>query len=197
MSIPLTGVDISANYNQLLQINSGLSGSGGKVADGLGNDSALTLSAGGCVVAGTETVQQVVAGTPCREVRAALSPTALLDAFYSSTGTALLFVDHTFQFGFDSTGGPIYFGAYGNPALGEAGFSIPGAKIFNVNTSLNAGFFGTAFPTAYGGGVGVLYLGNRTTLPTSAPVGGGFLVSDNGSLCWYGPSGTVTVIAPP
>lgn len=49
---------------------------------------------------------------------------------------------------------------------------------------------------SYGGGVGVLFVANASTLPTTNPTGGGILYVDSGGLRWRGSSGTVTTIAP-
>lgn len=48
---------------------------------------------------------------------------------------------------------------------------------------------------SYGGGVGVVYVANRTTAPTTNPSGGGVLFADAGALKWRGSAGTVTTIA--
>lgn len=48
---------------------------------------------------------------------------------------------------------------------------------------------------SYGGGVGVLFLANRATVPSSNPSGGGILYVESGALKYRGSSGTVTTIA--
>jgi len=48
---------------------------------------------------------------------------------------------------------------------------------------------------SYGAGAGVIFVKNRTTVPTSNPVGGGLLYVDAGALKYRGSSGTVTTIA--
>lgn len=48
----------------------------------------------------------------------------------------------------------------------------------------------------YGGGVGVLFLPNASTAPTSNPTGGGILYVEGGALKWRGSAGTVTTIGP-
>lgn len=49
---------------------------------------------------------------------------------------------------------------------------------------------------SYGGGVGVVYIANASTVPTSNPTGGGILYVDTGALKYRGSSGTITTIAP-
>jgi len=49
---------------------------------------------------------------------------------------------------------------------------------------------------AFGGGVGVLGIGNAGTVPNSNPAGGGVLYAEAGALKWRGSGGTVTTIAP-
>lgn len=48
---------------------------------------------------------------------------------------------------------------------------------------------------SFGGGVGVIFIGNRTTSPSSNPSGGGILYVSAGALTYRGSSGTVTTIA--
>jgi len=64
------------------------------------------------------------------------------------------------------------------------------------------GFEATTFNTfmlassgSYGGGSGVLFVGNATTVPTTNPTGGGILYVEAGALKYRGSSGTVTTIA--
>lgn len=47
-----------------------------------------------------------------------------------------------------------------------------------------------------GGGVGVMFISNASTVPTSNPVGGGILYVEAGALKYRGSGGTVTTIAP-
>ena len=47
----------------------------------------------------------------------------------------------------------------------------------------------------YGGGSGVMFVGNATTVPTSNPTSGGVLYAEGGALKWRGSSGGITVIA--
>jgi len=48
---------------------------------------------------------------------------------------------------------------------------------------------------SYGSGVGVVFIPNRTTAPSSDPTGGGILYVESGALKYRGSSGTVTTIA--
>lgn len=49
---------------------------------------------------------------------------------------------------------------------------------------------------SFGGGVGVVFLANRTTAPTSNPVGGGLQYSVAGAGTWRGSGGTITTFGP-
>jgi len=49
---------------------------------------------------------------------------------------------------------------------------------------------------SYGGGVGVIYVPNASTNPTTDPAGGGLLYINAGALTYRGSAGTVTAIAP-
>jgi hypothetical protein len=49
---------------------------------------------------------------------------------------------------------------------------------------------------SFGGGEKILFVANCTILPSTNPVGGGFIMVSGGSLVYRGSSGTVTVIAP-
>ena len=49
--------------------------------------------------------------------------------------------------------------------------------------------------TNFGSGVGVVYIQNRTSPPTTNPVSGGFLYAESGALKYRGSSGSVTTIA--
>ena len=48
---------------------------------------------------------------------------------------------------------------------------------------------------SFGGGVGVMFIANGTTVPTSNPTGGGILYVESGALKYRGSSGTITTIA--
>ena len=55
---------------------------------------------------------------------------------------------------------------------------------------------GSSAGPSFGGGYGCLFIANRTTAPTTNPVGGGLLYAEAGALKWRGSSGTVTIIGP-
>lgn len=85
----------------------------------------------------------------------------------------------------DSTGAASIFLIFGGD-----GASL--ATRFQIAANGNTQFGATA---AYGGGVGVIGIANRTTAPTSNPSGGGVLYVESGALKYRGSSGTVTTIA--
>jgi hypothetical protein len=78
-----------------------------------------------------------------------------------------------------------------------ARFSTSGLLFANaglvVASSTNTFINGSA--TGVGGGVGVLAIGNATTVPTTNPTGGGVLYVEAGALKYRGSSGTITTIA--
>lgn len=59
---------------------------------------------------------------------------------------------------------------------------------YNGNVSVGDG-------ASFGGGAGVVYIKNATTVPTSNPSGGGIIYVQGGALKYRGSSGTVTTIA--
>lgn len=74
--------------------------------------------------------------------------------------------------------------------------------MFGTDSTDRMGFAATTFNTfmlassgSYGGGSGVLFLGNATTVPSTNPTGGGILYVEAGALKYRGSSGTVTTIA--
>lgn len=67
-----------------------------------------------------------------------------------------------------------------------------GDVIRNLTQNGDLGIGGSSF----GGGAGVVFIANATTIPITNPVGGGILYVENGAVKWRGSSGTVTVIAP-
>lgn len=63
------------------------------------------------------------------------------------------------------------------------------------NTSTNININGYSTSGTYGGGSGVIYIANATTIPSTNPSGGGLLYIEAGALKYRGSSGTVTTIA--
>lgn len=57
----------------------------------------------------------------------------------------------------------------------------------------NVALFSTV--SSYGGGSGVIFIANATTVPTTNPSGGGILYVQGGALKYRGSAGTVTTIA--
>lgn len=57
------------------------------------------------------------------------------------------------------------------------------------------GNVGIGTPSAFGGGKGVIGLGNAVTVPTTNPSNGGILYATAGGLYWRGSAGTVTKVA--
>lgn len=76
-------------------------------------------------------------------------------------------------------------------ASGNAGGYAERIQITASTTTANIGFNGGS----YGAGVGVMFIANRTTAPTTNPAGGGLLYTEAGALKYRGSSGTVTTIA--
>jgi hypothetical protein len=196
MSTPLTGNQIQASYGQVLQINAGLASSGGKVADGLGNASCMTLSAAGVTVVGEALLEMPNTTTPALVVKAVASFTSNLCEWQDSAGVAQIFVDPTLQLAFNCLGGPVYFGNFQAPTGISAGFSIPGNYVATFTTDQNVNLFVQNASPAFHGGQRCVIIGNALALPTANPTAGGYMYSMGGALYWHGSSGTVTMIAP-
>lgn len=65
------------------------------------------------------------------------------------------------------------------------------AQVSSLRVSDNVGLFGAS----YGGGSGVVFVANATTVPTANPSGGGVLYVQSGALKYRGSSGTVSTLA--
>lgn len=65
-----------------------------------------------------------------------------------------------------------------------------GIMKFSVSRNGNVGINGTSFQN----GVGVIFIADTTTVPTTNPVGGGLLYVEGGSLKYRGTTGVVTVL---
>lgn len=69
-------------------------------------------------------------------------------------------------------------------------FDSAGAATFSgANLGLNGA-------VSAGGGVGIVFIANATTAPTTNPTGGGILYVESGALKYRGSSGTVTTLGP-
>lgn len=66
-----------------------------------------------------------------------------------------------------------------------SGDFTPNVAIADINT----------FPD-FGGGLGVVFIQDNVVLPSSDPVGGGYLYVEAGALKWRGSGGTISTIAP-
>lgn len=127
------------------------------------------------------------------------SPSTKLQVSNSSAVNTIARVANTagtIDFGVLSTGesyggyatGTVYYGTSGaSPAL----FYTSGSERARIDSSGNLGLGGTSF----GSGAVVMFIANRTTAPTTNPVGGGILYVEAGALKYRGSSGTVTTIA--
>lgn len=67
---------------------------------------------------------------------------------------------------------------------------------FRIEPTGNLAYTAAGVTPTYGGGVGVFFLANAGTNPSSNPTGGGILYVNAGALTYRGSGGTVTVIAP-
>ena len=82
---------------------------------------------------------------------------------------------------------------YVNPGPdGYIRFSSDGYSIL-TSDGYNLAFL-TRSGNVFSGGKGLLYLVNRTTLPSTAPAGGGWLYADAGDIYWYASSGVAQSI---
>jgi hypothetical protein len=77
-------------------------------------------------------------------------------------------------------------------ATRQASASAPSPTL----TATAAGSVGIGAAPDYANGQGVLALQNAVAAPAADPAGGGILYAMDGALCWRGPSGSVTVLAP-
>jgi hypothetical protein len=70
--------------------------------------------------------------------------------------------------------------------------ALDGATAILLSGSRNIGLF--AGSASYGGGLGVMFIANAGTIPTTNPSLGGILYVENGALKYRGSSGTVTTL---
>lgn len=86
---------------------------------------------------------------------------------------------------------------------GESGVAICGGigyleNILNVDSDvkiLSDKNLSVGSSPSYGGGIGVIFIANRNSAPTTNPTGGGIFYVESGALKYRGSSGTVTTIA--
>jgi hypothetical protein len=120
-------------------------------------------------------------------IRGAASQTANLQEWQNSAGNAVAKVDATGQLiaaGGNFTGSTLLARTIaGSDNL--VAFQLAGNRSVSI---------GTGVPSL-GGGAGVAFINNATTVPASNPTGGGVLYSEGGALKWRGSNGTVTTIA--
>lgn len=181
----------------------------------------LTINAGGGTGAGTASMLvfgiplKRASGTTAQNIRGALkllespSDTVVLAQFYASDNAGdselgmrtQLFINNSFKAEFGA-GNSLFSNNVHDVSLGGTdssgqlfiGMGVSGSQavLRVVQNGVGIG----AVPPSLGGGVGVLYVANATTAPTSNPTGGGILYAVGGALTWRGSSGTVTTLAP-
>lgn len=71
--------------------------------------------------------------------------------------------------------------------------SVGGLELLPTGTTFNLAVFAAG---SYGGGKGVIFIANATTVPTTNPTGGPVLYCEAGAVKVRGTSGTVTTLAP-
>lgn len=94
----------------------------------------------------------------------------------------------------------------GNPtswSTFDVGLSRNAAGVVEVNNGTTGTFrdlilrnIGVNGAVSAGGGVGIVFIANATTVPTTNPTGGGILYVESGALKYRGSSGTVTTLGP-
>lgn len=85
---------------------------------------------------------------------------------------------------------------------GDVGLIRNAAGVIEVNSGATGTFrdliirnLGLNGAVSAGGGVGIQFIANATTVPTTNPTGGGILYCESGALKYRGSSGTVTTLA--
>ena len=114
-------------------------------------------------------------------VRGAASQTANLQEWQNSAGSVVARVDPS---------GAI---VAGNGFQGSGILNTSGQTTVVISGARNVGLAGGTI--SVGGGAGVVFISNSTTVPTSNPTGGGIMYVESGALKFRGSSGTVTTIA--
>lgn len=93
-----------------------------------------------------------------------------------------------------ATGGAFIFQTA--PVTGSGTTLQTPQTIFRIEPTTNIAFTGAGVTASYGSGVGVFFLANAGTNPSTNPTGGGILYVNAGALTYRGSAGTVTVVAP-
>jgi len=163
-------------------------GSSVVIRTGTAIGSRVTIDASGRVGIGTgvaslsDALTVISSGTGCMALTAASDGTSIFGAGHSLNILSSL---HTGGMGFLHGGdGQAVIQVFKNA-------SEDGDLLLNPNGGRLA-IFGTG---SFGGGVGVVYIANATTVPTTNPSGGGVLYVQGGALKYRGSSGTITTIA--
>ena len=122
-------------------------------------------------------VQPALASDKGIVIRGAVSQTAPLQEWQDSSGAVLARVE---------SNGSAYFVTLQNSS---------GQNVLRAESSRNLTIL-TGGVGSFGGGSGVMFIANATTVPTTNPSGGGLIYVEGGALKYRGSSGTVTTIAP-
>lgn len=107
------------------------------------------------------------------------------------------------SFGTQVFSGTLGFNNNSPGSASDAGVSRNAAGVIEINNG-TAGTFrdliirnlGLNGAVSAGGGVGIAFIANATTVPTTNPTGGGVLYCEGGALKFRGSSGTVTTLGP-
>ena len=118
-----------------------------------------------------------VTGMTVVKVRGASGQTAPLQEWQDGSGTVLARIE---------SNGSAYFITLQNSS---------GQNVLRAESSRNLTIL-TGGVGSFGGGSGVMFIANATTVPTTNPSGGGLIYVEGGALKYRGSSGTVTTIAP-
>jgi len=130
---------------------------------------------------GTKIDSAVATNTILQIQNTATTPTGNLTEWLNTSGSILSRID---------SAGTIISG---NGFQGSGILNTSGQTTIIISGSRNVGLASSSI--SVGGGSGVVFIGNATTVPTSNPTGGGILYVENGALKYRGSSGTVTIIA--
>lgn len=118
-----------------------------------------------------------------------VTPTHMLDVKAPTTETIAM----TFAAGV--SGYKVGFGGTSQAAFIQGYTSADSAYHLALQTAAG-GNLGVFTANQFGGGTGVIGIGNCTSAPNSSPTGGGVIYVESGALKFRGSSGTVTQLAP-